>query len=203
MVGSSQLYAQDLLSSTGTATRSYSFVEFQYLPEIAKDTDELPIRLSLIAAVTDSISLTGRYQQAAFADSDNAGNALTAEIESIQGGVLYHQEFPYLADSDWVAGLSVGRNDSTLRATTNGVTVGGGEATINFQEAYVGLRRSFTDKIEGEAGLVVFRTREDTDVSGSIRVVYRLLDPVDIAVAVNEIGGDADELFGIGLRYTW
>jgi len=174
ILSSSQLHAQDLLSSTGNATRSYSFVEFQYLPELADDTDGLPLLLNAIAAITDRISLTGEYQRVGNNASNAAGDTAKLEGENLQGGFLYHQEFPFLADSDWVAGLSVGRTRLEAERTRNSDGLREtAESTVNFQEVYAGLRRSFTDKIEGEAGLTVYRDRNDTDVTGNIRVILQ------------------------------
>lgn len=201
LMGSSHLQAQDLLGSTGSVTRSYSYVEFQYLPEIADDTDGLPVLLDIVVAVTDTISLTGGYQLAAASASNAAGDVTAAvQVQSLTVGVSYHQELTALANSDWVAELSLGRNEVKASRNERG-DVTSAQGSSNFQFAYAGIRRSFTDKLEGEVGITVERNEVDTEVTGEIRAVYRLMDPIDIAVAFNDIG--ETDLFGIGLRYTW
>ncbi|MFK7853996.1 MAG: hypothetical protein AB8B79_07785 [Granulosicoccus sp.] len=196
MMAGSHAWAQDLLGSTGSTTRSYSYFEVQYLPEL--DTD-LPLLANLVVDITDSISVRAEYlKQASTLIDAGTGLEIDFDGEALSLGLLYHQPLAAIADSDWVAGLSFGRV-RVEGSFANGLF--NVETSDDFQEAYAGIRRTLSDKVEGEAGITAFRILGDTDFTGDLRIVFRVRPSVDVALALNEIG--EGDLFGIGFRYTW
>lgn len=202
LVGSANLHAQDLFGSTGSTTRSYSYVEAQWLTNL--DTDGVPLRANILVAITDSISISGEY----FSQSGVVpflGTDVEIEVEQISAGLVYHRPFTFIENSDWVVGLSLGQVRANLRAANADRSVSV-KTEDPIQQLYVGIRRSIVDKLEGEVGINVVRSEEDTSAVGSVRFVYRVLPAIDIALALNDIGADddrQDNLLGIGLRYTW
>lgn len=196
MMAGTHVRAQDLLGSTGSTTRSYSYFEVQYLPELDAD---LPLLANLVVDITDSISVRAEYlKQATTIVEPSSGLEIDFDGEALSLGLLYHQPLAAIADSDWVVGLSLGRVSAEGSAFGGLLTT---EVSDNTQEAYAGIRRTMTDKIEGEAGLTALRVSGDTDVTGDLRVVFRVRPSVDVALALNEIG--EGDFFGIGFRYTW
>lgn len=204
VMGVATVEAQDLFDSTNTATRSYNFVELQYITDMDVD---LPLLANISVAVTDSISFVGVYTKTDVDvdDDDTDGITLDAGVESFGIGLEYHNTFNYFSDTDWVAGLIVGQARIDLSASAVdefgqdiGIQI---EDTSSFQQASLGLRRTLTAKFEGEAGLSLFRTSDDSEVTGFAQVVYRLIPAVDIAISLTDI--TEQDLVGIGLRYTW
>ena len=196
LTASAPLWSQDLLGSTGSTTRSYSFVEVQYLPDLDAD---LPLLATIVVDVADSISVTGQYlKQSTSLIEPETQVEFDLDGEALSIGLLYHQTLDAISDSDWVAGLSLGRVRAEGSALNGLVTA---KSSEEFQEGYIGIRRTMTNTIEAEFGLTALRLDGDTDVTGEFRAVFRIRPSLDIALALNEIG-EAD-LFGVGFRYTW
>lgn len=200
LASSTNLQAQDLFGSANSVTRSYNYVEAQYLPGMDVD---LPVAATIVVSVTDQWSIWGQYIQA---DNDSAGGELglgeaTAadiSVSAMSLGLLYHSSFQMFADTDWVAGFAVGRVETEGNVPVFSLRY---ESTTTVQEAYLGLRRTLAPKLEGEIGLDVLRSDGDFDTTGIVKVVYRVLPAIDIALGLNDIG--EEDTFGIGLRYTW
>lgn len=198
-VASSPSQAQDLVGSANSVTRSYNYVELQYLPEMDND---LPILALAVVDLNDNWSLRGEYLRQE--ETDNSlGVAIDAEAIGYSIGLLYHQPLQAMENSDWVAGLMIGRIEIEV---TSDLLVERLTEEIDFQEFYLGIRRTLSPELEGEIGLNAYRGEEpdgsnDTSISGDLKLVYRIRPSLDIALSLNEIG--ETDLLGIGLRYTW
>ncbi len=214
--------AQDLFSSTNSTEHSYNYLEVQYL----LDTEASPpVLATLLVNLTDSWSFKAEFSNQDFSDaSDELGlDALLEEegldpdavnaragIESrwISAGVLYFKPLANLERSDWIAGLMYGQIDVTVD-----ITLRFGpplppflleeSEDFNFQEFYIGIRRTFSPNLEGEATINRFQSSDlFSETTGDVKLVYRVRESLDVALAANELTGN-DEFFGIGLRYTW
>lgn len=195
LTATSTLQAQDLLRSTGVATRSYNYVEIQYLVDMEASP---PLLATLVMDITDSLSFRGEYLNQSFNISDpESGLAFDADAEALSVGVLYHQRLDAMENTDWVAGFMVGRAEVEGRFL--GISA---KETNNFQEAYLGIRRTLSSELEFEVGANFYRGDDgDIDPTADVKLVLRIQPSIDIALAGNEIG-EAD-ILGIGLRYTW
>ncbi len=197
---SAGLKAQDLIGSTNSATRSYNYVEIQYFPDMEID---LPFLATAIVEVKDHWSLWGEYLKQ---DFDNIGSAVglgedvsvDASASLLSLGVLYHDQFTHMTDTDWVAGLLVGSLDIEIELNDTGQRA---SETSTVYDVYLGLRRTLGPKLEGELGVNAFINDGDQTYTGDIKFVYRVKPAIDVAIAMSEIG--EGENLGIGLRYTW
>lgn len=185
--------AQDVFGSTGSSSRSYSYIEFQYLTNVDTDT---PIYIIALLALNDRLSLSAEYLQ----QSDSVvieGFDVDATADGTSVGLLYHRPFNRFEDTDWVAGLAIGKITAEASADALGLTE---KTDDNFQQAYLGLRKTLSERLEGEVGIRLTRI-DSTDTSGDVRLVYRLAESIDVALGVQDV---PDENFlGIGFRYTW
>jgi len=172
----SQAHAQDLLGAAASATRSYSFAEIKYLPELDSN---LPIWVEVVYEVKNQWSIWGQYRKQKF---ENVGP---------------DDEFKLVADTDWVAGLRVGDLDAEVVIQDLVIA-----ADTRYYEGYIGLRRSFSARAEGEAGVVHNEPDEgDSITSGSLKLVYRVKPAIDIALSIDNIS--EEEELATGLTYTW
>jgi len=183
--------AQDVFGTTGSSVHSYNYVEFQYLVNI--DTD-LPLFLTALVDINESLSFNAEYIRLTDTVAAN-GLSVDVEGEGYGVGLVYHEPFTRIPDTDWFAGFLIGRITATGEVGDVRASVGD-----NFQEVYTGLRRTLSPKLEGEVGVNLFRA-DSTDVTLDVRFVYRFRPSYDIAFGISEIGNDS--LFGIGLRYAW
>lgn len=186
--------AQDLVSSVNSVTRSYNYVEIQYLPDVDAD---LPILAIAVIDINDNWSLRGEYTKL---DIDLGDDSVDFDAVAYSVGVLYHKPLVAMSNSDWVAGLSLGRIDLEIDYAFLDEPITG---SVDFQEGYLGIRRTLTPKLEGEAGVTAYHDEDESDISleGDLKLVYRVRPSLDIALSLNEIG--EGDLFGFGLRYTW
>lgn len=190
--------AQDLVSSVNSVTRSYNYVEIQYLPEIEAD---LPILAIAVIDLNDNWSLRAEYTKLDAGEED----LFELEASSSSLGVLYHKPLAAISNSDWVAGLMIGKVDIEIDSPIFEQTL---EGSSNFQEGYLGIRRTLMPALEGEVGLTAYRSEDengenDITFEGDLKVVYRVLTSLDVALSLSEIGISDGNLFGFGLRYTW
>lgn len=197
---SASLKAQDLIGSSNSATRSYNYVEIQYFPDMEID---LPFLATAIVGFNDKWSLWGEYLKQDFDDIGEevglgADVAVDASASLLSVGLLYHDRFAHLTDTDWVAGLLVGSLDVEVELTDIGQS---SSDRTTVYDVYLGLRRTLGPKLEGELGINAFINDGDENFTGDIKFVYRVRPAIDIAIAMSEIG-DGDNL-GIGFRYTW
>lgn len=186
--------AQDLVSSVNSVTRSYNYVEIQYLPEVDAD---LPILAIAVIDINDNWSLRGEYTKL---DIDLGDDSVDFNAVGYSLGVLYHKPLAAMSNSDWVAGLSFGKIDLEIDYIYLDEPITG---TTDFQEGYLGIRRTLTPQLEGEVGVTAYHDEDDSDISfsGDLKLVFRVRPSLDIALSLNEIG--EGDLFGFGLRYTW
>ncbi|MCK5923158.1 MAG: hypothetical protein KAG66_19620 [Methylococcales bacterium] len=185
------LFAQDLFKSTGTSTRSYNYIEAQYLFELDID---VPFLATFSIDIDESLSITAEYftisQILTFNGEDFDVDASTAIV-----GLLYHRPLSRQRNIDWFAAMSVGREEAMVSA--GGQTL---KDTTPKHVGLVGLRQSISARLEAEAAVRVQQV-VSTDVSVEFKVVYRVAGNFDIALGARDVS-DAD-LLGIGLRYTW
>ena len=195
--------AQDFFGSTNTTSINYNYIEAQYLVDIDSTP---PVLATVLIDVFDNWSITGEYTSQDFGNvAELAGlnpefAVINAEVTAISVGGLYHRSFPFLKQSDWIAGVLLGRAEVVAEAPA----IGAEETTkFNFQEFFAGIRKTLTPKLEGELTLNYFRALDDDDITADVTLVYRLLRSFDVALSGNEIGGDEGNILGVGLRYTW
>lgn len=189
-------WAQDLLRSTGSSARSYNYVEAQYLVNVDLDA---PIFATAQVAIDDHYSLIAAFNKVDESGQEQ-GVSVTIEATEISLGIAYHDLLSALPDTDWVVALSYGQVDFAIDASNdvNSVSVSDKE---DFFEAYAGLRRSISDRLEAEAGLSMVYLDGDTTGSGDLTLVYRVAERLDLALGLN--GVTEEDTVGIGLRLTW
>lgn len=216
------LFAQDLFKSTGTSTRSYNYIEAQYLFDTVIN---VPILATLLLDIDESISITAEYLKQSdsvlFEDFDDDGDVnVDAESTSAMIGLLYHQPLSRQRNIDWVAAVSVGQVEAM--AAARGVSL---KSTARTHVGYFGLRQSISARLEAEIGARIVqrdatkatvgvpdnipfdpdtvdtRIAGATDVLVDLKVVYRIAGFFDIALGVQ--GVSEGDLLGIGFRYTW
>ncbi len=213
--------AQDLFSSTNSAEHSYSYLEVQYL----LDTEASPpVLATLLVDLTEGWSFKAEFRNQDFGDAsedlgldqqllelgiDPGTVNVEAEVESrwISAGILYYRSLAAFDQTDWIAGAMYGEVDVSIEYRIQLDPdflpfVSRETLDFNFQEFYIGLRRTFTPKLEGEATINRFRSDLFSETTADIRLVYRVGEALDIALSGNELTGD-DEFYGVGLRYTW
>ena len=204
--------AQDLFGSTNTTSHSYNFVEVQYLAGVDASP---PLLATALLDVWKNLSIKGEFSRQDFgnmaeelAGLDSRLFDATPELTTFAVGGLYHQQFPLLRQSDWIAGFLIGRGEASIDVPQ----IAGANVDIdfNFQEIYAGIRKTLAPKLEGELTLNYLRASDiDTDeFSADIKLVYRVIRSFDVALSGNTLGGDGlsgddGNIFGIGFRYTW
>lgn len=194
-------WSQDLFRSANTTTHSYNYVEAQYVFDVDASP---PVLATLLLDITNNWSFKAEYYNVDDTDSipliegDSTLFEVTAEAQVLSLGGLYHAPFNWMDRSDWIAGLMIGRIELEGEVPAFDFQV---DDTVNFQEVYLGLRRTFSSRVEGEATVNYYRDSDDNETTADVKLIFRVLDPFDIALSGNELGGE--DLFGIGLRYTW
>lgn len=185
------LFAQDLFRSTGTSTRSYNYIEAQYLFELDID---VPVLATFLIDIDESLSLTAEYftisQILTFNGEDFDVDATTAIA-----GLLYHRPLSREKNIDWFVAMSVGREEAMVSA--RGQTL---KDATRKHVGLLGLRLTISAGLEAEAAVRVQQV-VSTDVTAELKVVYRVAGNFDIALGARDVS-NAD-LLGIGLRYTW
>lgn len=199
----SESLSQDLFESTNSTTRSYSYLELKYLFNVEASP---PLMATLLLGVSGNWSLKADYwtsDETELLTNLQGGSEpvrLDVESRSFSIGAMFHASLPSIADTDWIAGLMVGQID-----LTGGVVSEFLDFTVDdsstFQEVYLGVRRSFLPQLEGEVTVNYLIKPDDRVTTADITMVYRALEFVDVALAGNSLG--EDEVFGVGLRYTW
>jgi hypothetical protein len=185
------LFAQDLFKSTGTSTRSYNYIEAQYLLELDID---VPVLATFLIDIDESLSLTAEY----FTVSDIVnfeGVDVDVDASTATAGLLYHRPLSRAKNVDWFVAMSIGREEAMVSA--------GGQTLKDAKRKHVGLvglRQSISAKLEAEAAVRVQQVNT-TDVTVDFKVVYRVAGNFDIALGARDVS-DTD-LLGVGLRYTW
>jgi len=198
---STSALSQDFFSSTNSTVHSYNYLELQYLLDVDASP---PVLATMVLDISNNWSLKAEYLNQDFGDVteefgfDPDMFSFEAEAQVISVGGLYHAPLASVEQTDWIAGLMLGRIYVSVKEIDLDIVV---EDDSGFQEVYAGFRRTFSPRLEGEATLSYFRTSDDSDTTADVTIVYRAFEKLDVALAGNELG-DAD-IIGIGLRYTW
>ena len=202
--------AQDLFGSTNTTSHSYNFLEVQYLVDVDASP---PVLASVLLDVWNNWSIKGEFSRQDFGNTaelrglDATLFDVNDELTAISVGGLYHQPFPILRQSDWIAGFLIGWGKASVESEQLAVDF---EDTFSYQEVYAGLRKTLAAKLEGEVTLNYLRSPgvDTNEFSADAKLVYRVVRSFDVALSGNTLGGDGlsgvdGNIFGIGFRYTW
>lgn len=194
--------AQDLMADAGSVTRSYNYVEGFYLLNLENDLPEnaevdLPLLLRISVDLNEQFSLYGEYVNQSYTLTDLGFDA-SFDIESYGLTLRYRDTLHIMANTDWVAGVGLSHAEFEITADTE--SIGDGS---DFFTTYLGLRRTITQRLEGELGINFSRATEGGSFSGTgdAALIYRVSPRLDIALGGNSLS-DGDN-YGIGLRYTW
>ncbi len=184
--------AQDVFRSVGKSSKSYRYVEAQYLIDSGVDN---PYIASAYYSISDNVALRFSYFRYAGVVPVE-GQLVNAALERTLVGAVYYKPFVYLSETDWIAGLDIGREVISAR-------LGAARASLSDTaiQGYLGLRKSVGPKLEVQGGVNVVNANGDTNDSIDVVAVYRIGEFLDAAVGVLGVG-DIDQV-GIGLRYTF
>lgn len=195
-----QADAQDILASTGVSTRSYSYIEAEY---VVNSDQETPIIINGLVDIARGFALTGRYT--------NQRDQFTSDVDSFSGdatldlftvGLLYHNQLFELKNTDWFAEIGVGRLQ--LQVDTEAVKLTQG---INVALLSGGVRHTVTERLELELAtnfLIAQQTdvsNQNTDFTVSARGVFRVTRNFDVALSLTEV--PTANIIGLGLRFTF
>ena len=196
-------FPQDLFDSTVSTTRSYSYLELQYLFDVDASP---PVMATLLLGVSSNWSLMAEYfkldetESLSTLQGDPESVRIDVESQSVSIGALFHTALPAIDRTDFIAGFKFGRTDIEGEVSSDflNFTI---DDSRTFQEAYLGFRRSFFPTLEGEVTVNYLRESDDSETTADITLVFRALEFFDVALAGSQLGGE--EIFGIGLRYAW
>ncbi|PID62321.1 MAG: hypothetical protein CSB44_04305 [Gammaproteobacteria bacterium] len=208
---SSVVQAQDLftLTSDVVSSRGYDYVDAQYI--FTRDGNP-PVVAYGRMSLTDNVAIAGRLFNADFeSDIDNqpvdVNETVYAATRELSAGILYHDDFPFLKDTDWLAGLSFGRRDYDyyVEPSGDGSRIDLGDDSRNFRAVYGGFRRSLGLRLEVELTAIYY---DDDDLAtdyfyGRFNVIHHLTQHIDLAAALNDFGGDNSDLVSAGVRLGW
>ena len=196
-------FSQDLFESNVSTTRSYNYLELQYLFNVDASP---PLMATLLLGVSRNWSLKAEYstrdETELLPTLQGDADSVRIDVESQSGsiGALFHTAVPAIDHTDFIVGLMFGRTEIKGEVLSDflNFTVDDSRA---FQEAHVGFRRSFLPTLEGEIAVNYRRESDDSETTADITLVFRALEFFDVAFAGNQLGGE--QTLGIGLRYTW
>lgn len=192
--------AQDILSSTGSSTRSYSYLEVQYLTNVDQST---PFVVTGLLDLSRGFALTGQYtNQSEQLISDSADLTGEARTDLFILGLLYHNRIGLVPNTDWFVELGLGHLqldvDTSIVEISQGVLIG---------RAVGGFRHTFSERVEAQVSAEALYadgtdvTNESIDLTVSATAVFRVLSFFDLALSVNEV--PSANIFGLGFRFTW
>lgn len=209
---STATYAQDLLADAGSVTRSYNYVEGFYLLNLEdafEDTDErltgievdLPLLVRISVDLNEHYSIRGEFlNQIVTVPFGNTTSTIEAKSRFYELNLRYRDTLHVLANTDWVAGVGYSIAERDISFNTERVSESNDAYT-----AYLGLRRTISARAELELGVSFIRSTEGGSFAGSgtgdAALVYRIAPTLDVA-----LGGiflTDENVYGIGLRYTW
>jgi len=195
-----QSNAQDILSSTGVSTRSYNYVEVEYLTNVDQDT---PFLINGLLDISRGFSITGRYtNQREQLVSDSASFSGEASTDLFTIGLLYHNRLFRLPNTDWFVEAGIGRLQ--LDVDTEAVQISQG---INLVRLAGGVRQTLTERLEVEVSTNFLHaadtdvTNETQDLTVAARGVYRVTRNFDVALSLTEV--PSVNIVGLGFRFTW
>ena len=196
--------AQDLMDDAGSVTRSYNYIEGFYLLNLEDDLPDgaavdFPALFRVSVDLNEKYSLYGEYINQSYSLSAG-GETGGLDLETYELNVRYRDTFNAMANTDWVAGLGYGYIVLDLFSDTAGSLI---SDNSGFYNGYVGLRRTISQRLEGEIGIDFFRLTDggSFEGTGEVALVYRVSPRLDIAFGGVDLT-DANN-YGIGLRYTW
>lgn len=195
---------QDLMDDAGSVTRSYNYVEGFYLLNLEDDLPDgaavdFPALFRVSVDLNEKYSLYGEYINQSYSLSAG-GDTGGLDLETYELNLRYRDTFNAMANTDWVAGLGYGYIVLDLFSDTAGSLI---SDNSGFYNGYVGLRRTISQRLEGEIGIDFFRLTDggSFEGTGEVALVYRVSPRLDIAFGGVDLT-DANN-YGIGLRYTW
>lgn len=196
--------AQDLFANTAQTERSYNYVEGFYLLNLENDLPDnaevdFPVLLRFSLDLRPQFSLRGEFIDQSY--SIVADNGLTGgfDVGIYSLGVRYRDTLEGWKNTDWLVGAVYSR--VAVDITIGSQILIGDES--DFYGAYVGLRRTITDRLEGELGIDFIKPESGGSFSGTgeVALVYRVGRHLDVALGGTSLT-DGDN-YGIGFRYTW
>ncbi len=192
--------AQDILASTGVSTRSYSYVEVEYLANVDQD---FPFLINGLLDISRGFAITGRYtNQRAQLVSDSEALSGEARSDLFTVGLLYHNQFLNFSNTDWFAEVGAGRLQLNVETNLADITQG-----INLFRLAGGVRHTLSERLEVELSTDFLLaaatdiTNQSSDLTVSARGVYRVTRNFDLALSFTEVP-NANNI-GLGFRFTW
>lgn len=192
--------AQDILASTGVSTRSYNYVEVEYLTNVDQDS---PFLINGLLDISRGFALTGRYtnqREQLISDSPILSGEASTDVFLI--GLLYHTQLLNLSSTDWFAEVGVGRLQLDVDTEAVQITQG-----INLFRLAGGVRQTVTERLEIELSADFFFvastdvTNQSEDFTVSARGVFRVARNFDLALSLTEV--PSANILGLGFRFTW
>lgn len=195
---SNPLAAQDILSSTGVSTRSYNYVEVEYLTNVSQDA---PFLINGFLDISRGFAISGRYTNQS-AQLNLVSDDLEISTDQFTLGLLYRNQLLGLSNTDWFAEVGIGRLQVQIDSNAIRATQG-----VNLFRLSGGLRRTITERLEVELATNFLLTQSDgfvnevQDLTVSARGVYRVGKNFDVALSLIEVPNA--NLVGLGFRFTW
>lgn len=192
--------AQDILSSTGSSTRRYNYVELQFLTNVDQSN---PFLVTGLLDLTRGFALTGQFtnqREQLISDEPNLNGEAGTDLFTV--GLLYRNQLFSFQNSDWFVEGAAGRLQLEVDTPAAQITQG-----ILILRGSGGIRQTLTERLELElSGDVLFAeatavTNSSTDVTVSATAVYRVVRFIDVALSINEVPNT--NIVGLGLRVTW
>lgn len=202
--------SQDLLTDAGSVTRSYNYVEGFYLLNLEdafEDLDEsldgieadLPLLFRISVDLNAHYSIRGEFINQSFS-LPFGGLTIESDVRVYELNLRYRDTLHIMANTDWVAGVGYSTTETNVRLDTQRES-----DSFDAYTTYLGLRRTINPRTEIELGVSFMRSTEGGSFAGSgagdAALVYRISPTVDLA-----LGGiflTNENVYGIGLRYTW
>lgn len=184
------VFGQDAVFKGGESVRRYNFVEILRLePDVEFAT---PIfRFSLYKNIKNNLSVVTQYSSGKVKHPD-----FEIDIRGYNAGFQFHDNFKWLPDTDWIASMSAGRSEITVKG------VDGLDRSPSFLVAWVGLRGSLSDKLEGEVYARHYRESNGrSNEQLQAKLVYRVAHNLDAVVQIVDIPTEPE--YGLAMRLVW
>lgn len=200
LITGTQAQAQDILSSTGSSTRRYNYVEVQFLTNVDQSNPFLVTGLVDIAYGFAFIGQFTNQREQLISDEPNLNGEASTDLFTL--GVLYRNRLFRFKETDWFVEAAAGNLQLEVDTPAAQIT-----QNILILRGSGGVRQTLTERLELElSGDVLFAeqtavTNSSTDVTVSATAVYRLFRNFDIALSLNEVPNT--NIVGVGLRVTW
>ena len=148
--------------------------------------------------LNEQFSIFGEFLNQSYTVVEN-GQTGGFDADSYELILRYRDTFRPMADTDWVAGVGYGYVELEIFVNNQSIFNDNADAYT----AYLGLRRTISQRLEGEIGVDFVRLTEGGSVeqSGEAALVYRVSPRLDIALGGVDLTDNNS--YGIGLRYTW